>query len=338
MNSKAIQLLSAKVEPVIITYNRASCLKKTLANFMSAGFNICKVHILDNASTDETEQVVREVQKQWPALIYHRNLYNIGGNANILRSLEIACSEYHWVIGDDDEWLMNEESLNELATVLQNGEADIVRLGWLVSNKSRGTLIEGSQLAVAENLFFASVSMISATIVKRDLLMHYLPQAYQGISASYPQLVPIIRSIEERNVKVHSLNKTLMYHTPSAKPGYFCGDLEWYACWFSLTRFFNHAKLRKKFVNEITLYATKTERQSYKQFIWLVKLMLYYKSFNLNQWPYLLIMLAYGSGWRLNIFVLMLINLFFPATFTRWLRKIYFRGAKSEIVMDRSRL
>src|SRR6185437_10402341 len=118
MDNLHIVKISYKLEPVIITYNRAEMLRKTLSFFQMTGFSHVKMHVLDNASTDDTKMVVESFQKNWPQLIYHKNQYNIGGNGNILRSIEISNSEYHWVIGDDDEWLMNSDTIHELSRLL----------------------------------------------------------------------------------------------------------------------------------------------------------------------------------------------------------------------------
>src|SRR3989338_1301944 len=179
-----------KLEPVLITFNRSTYLEKTLSAFLKGGLQSMRLHILDNASTDNTQEVVRRFQELWPNLQYHRNKYNIGGNANILRAVEIVDSEYHWVIGDDDEWFL--ENIPELIVALQKGDADIIRLGWQVSAMSRDKLLPAEELISEETMFFGSVSMISATILKRALVEKYLRQAYSNISNFYPQLIPVI--------------------------------------------------------------------------------------------------------------------------------------------------
>ena len=68
-----------KLEPVLITYNRAEDLMRTLDAFIAADLTWMTLHVLDNASTDNTKLVVNAAQKKWPNLTYHRNLYNIGG-------------------------------------------------------------------------------------------------------------------------------------------------------------------------------------------------------------------------------------------------------------------
>ncbi len=203
-----------KLQPVIITYNRAPYLQRTLTAWAKAGLTNMRLHILDNSSTDGTKAVVQAFQQDWPELIYHCNHYNIGGNANILRALELSDAVYHWVIGDDDEWTWDAENLAELKKIVEKGEADVIRLGWLVSAASRGKCVIAHSLIENEHMFFASLSMISATIAKRELWVKHLPWAYHNIPDAYPQLIPFIREVERAPLKVYSLSKDLMNPYP----------------------------------------------------------------------------------------------------------------------------
>ena len=178
--------------PVLITYNRADYLDKSLNKFYKLRDQGLILHVLDNCSNDSTFQIVKKWQEKWPELVYHKNTYNIGGNANILRAIEITKSEYIWIIGDDDLWFMY--NIKELIEVLNNNIADIIRLGWLVQDGERGKYLPATNLFNSEGLFFASVSMISSTIVRRSLIVPSLPWAYMNISCMYPQLVGIIKA------------------------------------------------------------------------------------------------------------------------------------------------
>lgn len=340
MTPPQLSKLSTNVAAVLITYNRASLLMTTLRAFHAA-LPETPLLVLDNASTDDTPNTVQNLMQSWPTLSTHRNPYNIGGNANILRSVELLNTEYHWVIGDDDHWCFSQPLLDELNAVLEKGEADIIRLGWLVSDESRGKLMPARQLAEQESLFFASVSMISATLMRRSLVTRYLPQAYHNISDSYPQLVCTMLAIEELPLKVYTLSANLMVHTPSREPGYFHGDLEWFACWYRSSRFLRNPRLKKRFVNEASLIACQGHRHPNQQFILLTKIMLYFKSFGLSQRHWLLVMLLYGTGWRLRVFAMLLIDLFTPAPLLSLARKAFFRlkgKPQKTLRVDRSRL
>lgn len=328
------------VEPVLITYNRAASLEKTLLAFSSRHEWLNRVfHVLDNASTDDTAQVVAAIQKRWPGLQYHRNACNIGGNANILRSVEIAHSEYHWVIGDDDSWIF--DGAEELDRILVEGTADFIRLGWLVDDASRGKIIPARELALNERLFFSSLSMISATIVRRSVVLEALPHAYHNISNAFPQLVPVLCAIESKTIQVHTLHKNYMMHTPSAEPGYFFGDLELYAAWFRTSRFLVDEVLRAKFIAEFCHLMTRNRKGLFKEITWLTKVVLNAKAMGIPQTQYLLAMLGDGKGSRGRVLLAAFIYFLMPDFVAAGLRRFYRRIAglpSSNLGFDRTRL
>lgn len=308
------------VEPVLITYNRSAKLFETLNAFYSAGWGDKVFHVLDNASTDETMEIVSSFQQTWSNLRYHRNTWNIGGNANIMRALEIAQSEYHWVIGDDDAWLF--EGATELDFVLSEKRADIIRLGWLVEDAARGNYILAKDLACSEMLFFSSTSMISATIIRRSLVTQSLPEGYQNIGNSFPQLVAVMHGSESDAV-VYSLSQDYMKHTPSTEPGYFFGDLELYASWYATARYLKQASLKESFLREISYLMTMNRRGFFKQLTWFAKVALNAKGMGVPQWQYLLSMLGYGKGARAPVVVALLAYAIMPGGLARWLRLLY---------------
>ena len=127
-------------------------------------------------------------------------------------------------------------------------------------------------------MFFASLSMISATIIRRDIIKPNLPHAYMGISDAYPQLVSILRSIKQRPLLTYSVNRDLMTHTPSTTPGYYFGDLEWCSSWFRMSRFLEDRKLRQIFVHEVVSYMGRNRPGKFNEFIGVAKIALYYKA------------------------------------------------------------
>ncbi|PJD93175.1 MAG: hypothetical protein CK424_03020 [Legionella sp.] len=326
-------------EPVIITYNRAPQLDQTLAAFAALNDKHMICHVLDNCSTDDTAEIVATWQRQWPGLRYHRNVYNIGGNANILRALELTNSVYAWVIGDDDVWHL--EYIQPLIEALIAQKADIIRLGWLVSEKFADTTADANIIMQHESFFFASLSMISATIARRDLMTAHLNWAYQNICYAYPHLVPYMRAFQERPLSVYSLKDAVITHTPSQEPGYFLGDLEWYVTWFQTARFLKEKHHRKMFIAEIVRYMVRPKKGAFLEFFWLLKVALNAKAQGISQGYYLMELLMLGIGWRLRLVALILLYACFPSRLARGLRRLYFYLKKKEwkeLQYDRSRL
>ena len=326
-------------EPVIISYNRAQELEKTLAAFAVLKDRNLVLHVLDNCSTDQTPTVVAKWQQDWPGLRYHRNTYNIGGNANILRALELTHSAYAWVIGDDDVWHL--DHIDEVINVLNAQQADIIRLGWLIAPEFSGKNVLATELFQQESFFFASVSMISATIVRRDVMTRHLNWAYQNICYAYPQLVPLIRTIQEQPMTVYSVNQPIITHTPSQEPGYFVGDLEWYVAWFRTARFFKDFRQKKAFIAESVRYMIRPQHGKGREFLWLFKVVLNAKAQGISQWQYLCELLAIGCGWRVRLIGLMALYVCVPKRLAWGLRRLYFYMSKKEwkeLQYDKKRL
>ena len=88
----------------IPTYNRSGCLTQLLEILAPqlAGETRVELLISDNASPDDTPDVVSTFRKRGLALTYSRNETNIGADANFIRCYEMAGGEYVWIFGDDD--------------------------------------------------------------------------------------------------------------------------------------------------------------------------------------------------------------------------------------------
>ena len=308
------------LSPVLITYNRAGPLAATLAQWASGPAASANLLILDNASTDDTAAVVAAFRSRMPNLAYACNPCNLGGAANILRAVEHGDGEYLWIIGDDDRWFLDD--LGELAQVLERGTADVIRLGWLV-REGRGREVEAETLAGQEPCFFPSLSMISSTIFRRRLMVEVLPQAYQGATDAYPQLVPLLRAFEQGGLKVHSLARGLLVHTPSDRPGYFLGDLEWFACWFRTGRFLRSARWRQLFRGSILRYVTRHDPSWLARKLVLPMNALRFKAQGVPQGAYLGSLLAYGQGWRGNVLAACAAYALAPRFLARWLDARY---------------
>jgi glycosyltransferase involved in cell wall biosynthesis len=83
----------------IPTYNRSAFLRAALASALQQTSKEVKIVVLDNASTDDTEKMVREYG---PRVRYERNTSNIGLNANFNRLVEYCDTEYFSWLQDDD--------------------------------------------------------------------------------------------------------------------------------------------------------------------------------------------------------------------------------------------
>lgn len=165
----------------IPTYNRASTLSlllNSLATEISGLDEFVDILISDNASTDATQEVVASFLQAWPSAKLVRNLTNLGADENFCRCIEGACSQYFWLLGDDD--LPRAGLIRSLVALLKQETPDLI---YLHSQWSRGFTPELQKAKVGRlsysymgRLDFARhvhvwFTFISGIVVNRNFLM-----------------------------------------------------------------------------------------------------------------------------------------------------------------------
>lgn len=84
------------------TRNRASFIAETLENIVSQSDEKIEIVIVDGASLDNTEEVVRCFQQKFGNIVYYRSNVNPGVDRDMARTIELASGEYCWMLSDDD--------------------------------------------------------------------------------------------------------------------------------------------------------------------------------------------------------------------------------------------
>jgi glycosyltransferase involved in cell wall biosynthesis len=95
---------------VIPTYNRASFLDYSLETHipLAKEHNI-PIYVSDNASPDNTNEIVKKWMERYEFLYYYRNQNNLGADLNIELVLNKPNTDYIWLLGDTSK--INKEVL-----------------------------------------------------------------------------------------------------------------------------------------------------------------------------------------------------------------------------------
>lgn len=113
--------MSVALSICIPTYNRSEylseCLQSVLTSVAGNERDI-EIVISDNASTDDTGDIVRAFQEKYPWIRYHLNEQNIGAERNFYLLATLAQGDNIWIFGDDDKMEMS-----AVARVLENIQA-----------------------------------------------------------------------------------------------------------------------------------------------------------------------------------------------------------------------
>ncbi len=112
----------------IPTYNRSALLNQLLAVLIPQIDERNRVELLisDNASPDDTKDIVRYFQGKNACISYHCHADNVGSDANFITCFELARGKYFWLLGDDDIVLPG--GLEKILNHLEQDELDLVYL------------------------------------------------------------------------------------------------------------------------------------------------------------------------------------------------------------------
>lgn len=93
-----------KLSVVIPSYNRNAILLNTLPILLEQLRPNVELCILDNCSSTPLAETLAGLMDRYSSANVKiiRHVSNIGGDANILRSFEVVCSPWIWILGDDD--------------------------------------------------------------------------------------------------------------------------------------------------------------------------------------------------------------------------------------------
>lgn len=190
-----------KLQIIVITYNRAKLLDKTLSSLLAPNSPVkdFSITVLDNNSKDDTGKIVAEKQKKHSNLKYQKNRYNIGIGGNIARALEIADMDYVWTLADDDSidwaaWPFLEEAV-------KGGKEIICAARYLIKNADD----ENSIPALMQQLSFVSCNIYKTSLITDTTMSNIINNIY----TLFPHLVPPIEYINKGGT-IHLLPKALV--------------------------------------------------------------------------------------------------------------------------------
>ncbi len=100
-----MQSLKPKVSIILPTFNRAHHLPDTVQSVLHQSYSDFELIVVDDGSTDHTEQIIRDIQTHSLHLKYIRLPENRGIGFARDQGLRHACGEYIGWIDSDDPWL-----------------------------------------------------------------------------------------------------------------------------------------------------------------------------------------------------------------------------------------
>jgi glycosyltransferase involved in cell wall biosynthesis len=199
-------LMNHKVLSICIpTYNRAIILKNTLSNLVLQDISRVEIIISDNASTDETYEVVKEFDDY--GINYYCNSKNQGFTYNLIKVMEYANTDYLTLVSDEDDVNVN----NILASIDELTSSSVgVILGTVLTSEKEVVRSFKTEIKVSSFRTFYSygfkVASMSGIVFKRsnidftDLWREFNSSPSYGFLDVYPHVYVFNRILLENDL------------------------------------------------------------------------------------------------------------------------------------------
>jgi len=201
--------VNKKLSFAIPTYNRAKFLDNCLKSLvpLAKKYNI-QIFISDNASNDNTKEIVQKWINFYPLIFYHSNEKNIGYDRNVEIALKMSNTEYTWLLGDT--YAVKEDGLDYVYKLISNNkkyDAIIVNAIGRVKNIPEKDYMD-------KNLFLSDLAwhmtMLSTYIYSKSLINYGNFKRYYD--SLFAHMGIIFEYIAERDFLVHWIDKPIIYY------------------------------------------------------------------------------------------------------------------------------
>jgi len=198
----------------IPTWNRSVYLKELLEQLIEqvSGFQLEKqidILVSNNDSSDDTETIVLALKAQHSFIKYHRNPENIGAKSNVIRSMEMADSDFVMVLGDDDR--IRKDCLKDILFLLNTLDRPGVLIDKSNSKVSGNFENQVLPLNILLENFYWYMGNAGMFIVKSEYMRNLLRKFdHDYLNECWPQTQAMIfGSIEEPGNKIYVHNLSI---------------------------------------------------------------------------------------------------------------------------------
>ena len=195
----------------IPTWNRAKYLALNLGQLMSVGSDFLKcieILICDNASSDDTGNVIAGSIATHLPIRHIRNPENIGSDCNIAQCFNLANGHYVMILGDDD--LLVDGALQIILELLESRRYGVVSVRPYGYEKNfrdeypggNGSMHEFTDVGEFVVRLGMLSTLISANIISKDLLPNIDAQEFCGSNLVQTNLIYLAASSAKANMWV----------------------------------------------------------------------------------------------------------------------------------------
>lgn len=200
------------ISVLIATYNRQDILPRALNSVLRQPYRNIEVIIVDDASSDDTRNVVSSFND--PRIKYIRHEKNRGVACATNAAFKNSTGEYIAIIGDDDEWIDTDKLRMQLQAFLENRNEKIgvVCTGFRYVSERNGVtkkIVTPKEPRNLEEYILIQNALIASTTI---LMPRYVWKELGGYDEKVPRGVDsdLFRRLIFNNYKVHFIPQIMV--------------------------------------------------------------------------------------------------------------------------------
>lgn len=217
----------------IPTYNRKEKLERTLRLLEKQSRDDFDIVISDNHSDYDIEKMVGSFPREFrDRILLYKNRYNVGMSGNIASLFEKANSEWAWFLSDDD--LPNENAIDTIysdidryssqgVSVIQYPHFEISREisneYIMIDNLAEYIDYFKSLLHCGKTLIEVEGTLVymSNKVYRISNLANYIRYAYDYCNTGIPQVIPVIKALDDGQVRMLVHNALIVNTDPNGE-------------------------------------------------------------------------------------------------------------------------
>ena len=174
----------------IATYNRAGYIGETLGSIIPQLDDDVELLVVDGASTDNTEDVVRQFVQKESRIRYVRLSAKGGVDQDYDKSVELARGEFCWLFTDDD--LLKPGAVAAVKTAIKEGHSLVV-VNAEVRDRKLSAILQRQRIIMHDNKVYSPnemeylfidalnyISFIGAVVIRRSIWLNRERESYFG--------------------------------------------------------------------------------------------------------------------------------------------------------------
>ncbi|WP_443936971.1 glycosyltransferase family 2 protein [Pedobacter sp. MW01-1-1] len=157
----------------LCTYNGERYLSEQLKSILSQDYPFLEIVIVDDASKDGTQNILKSFKERFPQIKLHFNESNLGFNSNFNKAMSLCSGDFISIADQDDIWLPNKISkmiTNIGSDLLLYHDSEYIDKKGGKTGKSTSSHHRFVKGYCAENLLYFNCVSGHTVLLRRELL------------------------------------------------------------------------------------------------------------------------------------------------------------------------